>query len=61
MQQQANEQARAVVREVNQRMAGQPAYEVLAELVGKVKAAGFEPNHESLRGYVLAISEGTLK
>lgn len=61
IQQDANEKARAILREVNERMTGQPVDDVLAELVAKISAAGFEPNRESLREYAVSISEGTLK
>lgn len=61
IQRDAKEKAQAAVQEVNGRMAGQPVDDVFAELVAKVKAAGFEPNPNALRQYAASIAEGTLK
>lgn len=61
IQQDFDEKARAIVREVNQRMTGKAVSEVLSELVARFKIAGFKPNRETLREFATAISEGTLK
>lgn len=61
LQERANKKAQAMIRDVNSQMAGQPSDLVLAELVARGKAAGFEPNVESMREYASAISNGTLK
>ncbi|MCW2131716.1 hypothetical protein [Arthrobacter sp. VKM Ac-2550] len=58
---QSDEQIQDIVRGVRDGMNRQPSSKVYAELVKRVRAAGFEPNTRNLQVVAREIETGTLK
>ena len=58
---QSDKQIQDIARSVRNGMNGQPSSKVYAELVKRVRAAGFEPNTRNLQTVAREIEAGTLK